>query len=273
MQLRLVAELPAVAFGEQREMLVMASLVAPKWKATIRAPLDLVTVIDRSGSMTGQKMDLVKETLSCAVPSLQAADQFSVVAFGENAALVFPLTLQDAAGKEGALRAIASITAGGGTNLSGGFSEGLRAVRERKHSNQVAGVMIFTDGQANTGCTTTSGIVAQITGGAADPHRNPLPCTLDTFGYGSDHNPTLLKKIAEVGNGMFYFVENARQIEETFASCIGGLLSVCAQNIVFTIRALAPARIVKVHSGFAVRELEVCGQSPQTATVLSPFGQ
>jgi len=54
---------------------------------------------------------------------------------------------------------------------------------------------------------------------------------LHTFGYGTDHNQSLLEGLAEHFEGMYHFVEHEEMIKAVFASCLGGLLSTVAQDI------------------------------------------
>jgi len=58
----------------------------------------------------------------------------------------------------------------------------------------------------------------------------PLPCTINTFGYGSDHDPALLKNISEKANGLYFYIEKPDEIPKAFADCLGGLLSTVAQK-------------------------------------------
>lgn len=51
--------------------------------------------------------------------------------------------------------------------------------------------------------------------------RTPLPCTINTFGYGTDHDAALLKKIADHGQGMYYYIDSTKAISESFADCLG----------------------------------------------------
>jgi hypothetical protein len=55
------------------------------------------------------------------------------------------------------------------------------------------------------------------------------------FGFGEDHDSNMLREISESGNGLYYFLKNADEIPVSFANCLGGLLSVVAQNIKLTI--------------------------------------
>lgn len=50
-----------------------------------------------------------------------------------------------------------------------------------------------------------------------------------TFGYGGEHDADLLRGVSEAGSGLFYYIDNADSIPESFCDCLGGLLSVAAQ--------------------------------------------
>jgi hypothetical protein len=50
-----------------------------------------------------------------------------------------------------------------------------------------------------------------------------------TFGYGGEHDADLLRAVSEAGHGLFYYIDNADSIPESFCDCLGGLLSVSAQ--------------------------------------------
>ena len=54
--------------------------------------------------------------------------------------------------------------------------------------------------------------------------------TVHTFGYGSDHNPNLLKEISQAENGMYFFIDTDEKIPESFALCVRGLLSTVAKK-------------------------------------------
>ena len=70
-----------------------------------------------------------------------------------------------------------------------------------------------------------------------------LGCSVNTFGFGVGHRAALLRSIAEVGGGMYQFIETADKIGPAFADCLGGLISVAARDLVITI---APAPDVKL---------------------------
>lgn len=81
-----------------------------------------------------------------------------------------------------------------------------------------------------------------------------LPCTINTFGFGSGHNDQLLKAIAENGRGMYAYIENTDQISDTFAECLGGLVSIIGQNLKVQVQALNNVEINRCLSkGYAMK--------------------
>jgi len=77
------------------------------------------------------------------------------------------------------------------------------------------------------------------------PSTVALPCTINTFGFGEGHKESLLQAIAEHGRGMYAFIKDTSMISNTFAECLGGLISVVAQNIVLRVETLNDVKINK----------------------------
>eukprot|EP01002_Notosolenus_urceolatus_P007793 NODE_307_length_2265_cov_155.196751_g239_i0.p1 GENE.NODE_307_length_2265_cov_155.196751_g239_i0~~NODE_307_length_2265_cov_155.196751_g239_i0.p1 ORF type:complete len:624 (-),score=246.36 NODE_307_length_2265_cov_155.196751_g239_i0:394-2241(-) len=93
-----------------------------------RAPLYVSAVIDKSGSMSGPKLELVKKTLGFVTQQLQAKDRMGLVTFDSNVSEEFPLTNMDAAGVLTATQKVKDLNAGSCTNLSGGLFKGLEQI-------------------------------------------------------------------------------------------------------------------------------------------------
>eukprot|EP01098_Paradermamoeba_levis_P006410 TRINITY_DN2657_c0_g2_i1.p1 TRINITY_DN2657_c0_g2~~TRINITY_DN2657_c0_g2_i1.p1 ORF type:complete len:141 (-),score=39.00 TRINITY_DN2657_c0_g2_i1:295-717(-) len=71
--------------------------------------------------------------------------------------------------------------------------------------------------------------------------------------FGSDHSPTMLKEVADAGNGIYYFIEKNDFIASAFADCFGGLLSTSAQSLILRIETLNGVSIQKLYSKFKTR--------------------
>eukprot|EP01122_Echinamoeba_exundans_P013147 TRINITY_DN5688_c0_g1_i1.p1 TRINITY_DN5688_c0_g1~~TRINITY_DN5688_c0_g1_i1.p1 ORF type:complete len:630 (+),score=185.58 TRINITY_DN5688_c0_g1_i1:47-1891(+) len=158
-----LSELDFVAFDTSKDdYLVMGSIEAPFYEQNKRAPIDLVAVIDRSGSMGGEKIKLVRTTLEYMVSQLAPVDSLGIVIYDQEIEVVFPITKMNGEGKDSALRAIESITARGSTDLCGGLVQGLKLMNDRKEKSDVAACLVFTDGQANHGVTDRAGILGAL---------------------------------------------------------------------------------------------------------------
>ncbi|KAH3761132.1 ring zinc finger and vwf domain family protein [Pelomyxa schiedti] len=234
------AERGSVAYNSQDDVIVMASVTAPSVIASAenrpsRPPVDVVAVVDKSGSMRGDKLQLVGESLKFMIQQLKSEDQFCIVTYDTAVSVALSLRHMDASGKRVATDIIGKIKAGSCTNLSGGLFQGLTQLQGRTGGAEVASVLLFTDGLANSGLTKSAEIIPAL--------ATPLSLikgqtTIFTFGFGADHDPVLLRDIANAGHGMYYYIENTEKIPGSFADCIGGLLSVCAQNISLVFEAV-----------------------------------
>jgi len=249
-KLSATVEYASVGFNETKELLVLGTIHAPAYEPderSSRAPIDLVAVIDRSGSMSGEKLELVIETLKFMLQQLKAEDRLSLVSYDTSVTVDVPLQKMSTENKTLALDKITKLKAGSSTNLSGGLISGLEQLLNRETMNEVASVLLFTDGLANHGLTKTQEIVEVV-----DKTRAKMKgaCTVFSFGYGKDHDSNMLKAIAEKGMGLYYYIENADDIPESFADCIGGLLSVVAQNISLTIESTNSTTIKKLLTHF-----------------------
>jgi uncharacterized protein YegL len=204
-----------------------------------------VAVIDVSGSMAGDKLALAKEALQFIVQNLKPTDSLCVVSYHSQVKTEFGLTKMDAAGKAHATQVINALRTQGCTNLSGGLFEGIRHLQQRQQTQgKVGSVMLMTDGMANEGIRNTTQLCDATRGLMGE---NP-DFTVYTFGYGASHNVDMLQNLSEVGGGMYYFVETNDMIPESFAHCLGGLLTVKAQNMKLTLTPHDGVQITKVHT-------------------------
>jgi len=233
---------------EINEFTIMTSIKAPFCELSHRAPIDLVTVIDRSGSMEGEKLKLVLHALSFVIRQLQSKDKLAVVTYDDHVAVPLNLTQMTTEGKYNATYKVKGIRAGSSTDLCSGLLEGIKVFNSRKDKNEVASLLLFTDGLANYGIQKSPEIINELT------KYDPLPCSIYTFGFGSDHDSSLLKAISDKGSGVYAFVTDNDTIATAFADCLGGLLSVVAQNIVIQIQPLNGIIISKINTTYKVEE-------------------
>lgn len=213
-----------------------------------RAAVDVVVVSDVSGSMRGDKMTLLKDTGKMLLNEFVAKDRVGLVTFDSTVREPLRLTHMSPPNKTRATAQISGFNAGTQTNLSGGLFAGVQqlldsqATKGADGDSNVKTVMLMTDGEANQGLSTAEQIVP-VLGNMLEGSG----ISLHTFGYGSNHNSDLLRAIATAGSGSYYYVEGVDDIRSAFGDCLGGVLSVVAQNLELTIEAVNGATITKVH--------------------------
>jgi hypothetical protein len=232
------------------ETVVGAHFQAPAApSAAERAPVDCVVVCDVSGSMQGAKLNLMKETIKLLLSEFSGRDRVGLVTFDTSVNEPLALTNMDEGAKVAAGAVASSLQSGSSTNLSGGCFAGIQALLNAggNNSGAVRTVLLMTDGQANHGLTKATEIVPVLEG-----MMRGSGITLHTFGYGADHDSMMLRSLATAGSGSYYFVEGVDDIRTAFADCLGGILSVVAQNLQLEIEACNGTTIAALHHKSAV---------------------
>ncbi|CAL4928991.1 unnamed protein product [Urochloa decumbens] len=237
-----------------------------------RAPLDLVTVLDVSGSMRRGKLALVKQAMGFVIDSLGPDDRLSVVSFSSAARRVTRLLrMSDTIGKGLASEAVGSLTACGGTNIADGLRTAAKVLDDRRCRNAVSSVILLSDGRDNHNIRRTRDSVTNydvlvrpsfVPTGAVGDWSAPI----HTFGFGHNHDAAAMHAIAEATGGTFSYIENEEGIQDAFAQCVGGLLTVVAQDARLDIAAVHPGvRITSVKSGRYENRVDEDGRSASVA--------
>ena len=208
--------------------------------ARVRPPLNLALVLDRSGSMGGQKMEYARQAAAFAVDQLQAEDRVSVVAFDDEIETVVPST--PAADKARLKDAIARIDARNSTALHAGWMEGGVQVGSHLEAGRLNRVILFTDGQANRGETRSAAIAADVRGLAA------RGVSTSTLGIGADYNEDLLEAMARAGDGNYYFIESPGQLPSLFEAELRGLLATLGRSVSFGIEPGPGVEVLEVYT-------------------------
>jgi Ca-activated chloride channel family protein len=147
---------PIVPVGGGSAVLI-AQITAsrPPNHAAVRTPLDIAFVIDRSGSMSGEPLELVKQAVSFALDFLDERDRISLISFDDRVKTWHNLATASPQQKAMTRMLLQTIRPGGSTNLSGGWFAGCRQLQEFGDgtSQRARRVILLTDGQANAGTT------------------------------------------------------------------------------------------------------------------------
>lgn len=207
-------------FGVNRDAECILDLIVrvtpPALKdAAARLPANLALVIDRSGSMGGEKIEYARRAAIEAVGQLGPEDRVSVVAFDDHVEVVTPSThVRDRAE---IARAIERIDLRGSTALHGGWLEGGVQVAAYLRPDTLNRVLVFTDGQANVGETNQDTIATQVCG------LQERGVSTSAYGIGRDFNEDLLVAMAQAGDGNFEFISHPSQLPSLLNAELQGL--------------------------------------------------
>lgn len=218
-----------------------------------RTPLAISLVLDRSGSMSGDRLDAAKAASISAVERLHPDDVVSVIAFDDQVNVVAPPAPR--ARQFQLVQQLSDIESGGSTNLSGGW------LRGRQHMEQALGmlgslegssrrIVVLTDGHANAGITDPSTLVE-----LARTART-MGITTTTIGVGEGYDDELLRSMADAGGGNSWYVERPDQAQDVLAEEMGNLLSVTAQGLSVTLTLADSVAMFATHSSWPATSVD-----------------
>lgn len=188
-----------------------------------RSPLDVAFVLDRSGSMAGNKLRLVKEAVDVATSQLRDNDRAALVIFDNAIETLQPLQPATPRTKTALRLALNGIDAGGSTDLCGGWLAGCQELAKAQAKDATSSrprrALLLTDGQANVGITDP----AELQRHATELRRRGIGTT--TIGVGDDYDQALLSGMAEAGGGNYEHIAHPSELRAFFSREIGELLS------------------------------------------------
>jgi Ca-activated chloride channel homolog len=194
-----------------------------------RQPLVLALVLDRSGSMAGDKLITAKSAALAVLDRLDERDQIAVVVFDDKIDTIQSLAPVTPDIKAHVRASLARIEARATTALHQGWLTGCHAIAGDglgRDSRALTRCFLLTDGLANVGISDPEQIAAQAAG-----IRENAGIGTSTFGVGLDYDELLLRPMAVAGGGQFHNLRNAREIANTFAGELGDLLAVAAKQV------------------------------------------
>lgn len=192
--------------------------------------------------MAGEKLEVTKQAAAFLAERLRVDDRLAVIAFDDAVTLVAPTGPVT----PGLVEAIRQIPAGGMTNLSGGWLEGVTQLTGTTGQRRV---LLLTDGQANQGITDSDRLVA-MTGQA---YGTGVATT--TIGFGADFNEELLTAMSDAGGAGAHFAESTEDVPAIFDAEFDGLVQLVAQNVAVEIKPTDDVAVVGVLNDYPSQPL------------------
>ncbi len=215
------------ASGGETTLLVRL-IAAPDPNARLAAPLDVAFVLDRSGSMGGDKLALAKEGVALALERLRPTDRVALVIYDDEVEVVQPLTDATPVALTRLQRALNPLQSGGSTFLSGGWVAGCNELANAPAGDtgrtHIRRVILLTDGQANVGILDPQELAKH----ASQLRKRGIMTT--TVGVGLGFDEGLLFAMAEAGGGNFFYAENAPGLRNFFAQELQEMLRIASTS-------------------------------------------
>lgn len=211
--------------GGKPQAVVQLGLNSAKKLADVQTSLALTIVIDRSGSMGGQKMADVKAGLHEMANHLPKGTRLGIVSFASEVKTSYAAKVIDSNDLPALHQAIDGITADGGTNIYGGLQEGQKTCFGAGNAFQNKRILFLSDGQATAGNTKHADIVALTKATASEG------CSVSTVGVGLNFDLKLMTEMAQVGNGTAWFVQNSDHAKAVFVQDMETMLLPVAEKL------------------------------------------
>ena len=214
----LLLDYNTLAPASKDEITLLLNISAPLPEVeTTRAPQALQFVLDRSGSMAGQRLETAKTALLRLLDRLSPSDAFGLVLFDNNSETLIPLKPIKDHNLTQLRSTIKSITAGNSTDINSGFILGAQSLLKFENTSGST-LILLSDGHANAGQRDPEILKAS----AASFLQNSI--TTSTIGIGEGYDELLLSALSTGGAGTHRFASNSDELSSAIADEITNLL-------------------------------------------------
>lgn len=189
------------------------------------APSNLVFLLDVSGSMNSEnKLPLMKQSLFKLIDQMSEKDRIAIVVYAGAAGLVLPST--PASNKAAIKQALNNLQAGGSTAGGAGIELAYKTALENLIEDGNNRVILCTDGDFNVGASSDAEMVRLI----EEKRKSGVFLTICGCGMGN-YKDSKMEKIANKGNGNYYYIDTQKEAEKVFVTDMRGTLFTIAKDV------------------------------------------
>lgn len=194
----------------------------------VLTPVDVMLILDRSGSMTGDKILNAKEAAKVFLNFTDTKDRVGLITYSNKARLDYELQFMNSTNKEELKTKLDAYKATDATNIYESLVLAQTLLLESPRINAPLVKILLTDGLHNFPSSLPDSAFREVAQEAKDNH-----IIIYTIGLGADVNGERLQMIAETTGGQYFFAPNSIVLKEIFEE-IGNLLAFAGTNIVVT---------------------------------------
>jgi Ca-activated chloride channel homolog len=224
------ADKPVIPAGKPGARIVEMTLSTPEMTGNKpRLPLNIALVLDRSGSMHGEKLHYARQAAAHVIDLLGDDDRATVLIYDDRVDLLLPSQRMTPEGKRQAKKRIARVQSGGSTFLFGGWMTGCQQLAEAMTDQTFNRVLLLTDGLANVGERNVDRLAF---------HTHELfmrGISTSCFGVGQGYDEHLLEAMANHGGGSFHFLETLQAIPLVFEREFDEIINVALHDVEVTL--------------------------------------
>ena len=197
--------------------------------------VDLICIVDVSGSMSGDKILLVKQSLEKLVNLTNETDNLALIKFDSSSEVINGFTPMTQENKKKILTNINNLNAYGGTYIYSALEKALELItHDYSTGERIASIILLSDGRDSYSSEVLSNKFITL---LENKEKDDYAFTLHTLGYGRDHDPDLMWELAKVKGGSFLYVEKLKAVQDFYFTIYGALSTVCNVNINLTIQS------------------------------------
>ena len=238
-----------VLAGTQGDAYLVVDLAASQApQNAVRPAMSVALVIDRSGSMSGQKMSNAIMAASSFIQSMADGDVVAIYSYDDVVEQLAPPMVVNPATRPALVAAVTRIYARGSTNLHGGLQAGIAAMLRAESERPLRRVVLISDGRANVGPSTPMEL------GLVAAQAAAMGVSVTSIGVGLDYDEALLGAVAARSGGRFYHLQEPYQMAMILEAELNALSQTVARNVIIDFVPAAGVQFISATGADVIRQ-------------------